>query len=264
MNTPLNIFTVDTDVSRALSTSVPQGLRTELYEDTNDNTEILFSVSTNPRLALDLHQRNGLAVEFLEHKVVREPSDLRSHVQRIYLYSRMKDGDGLYGALLDLFIALNSKGYFIRKRMLSHAEYLINNEQFNALNRKLEAGVLATDPMPLSGCSVLSRGLIGTDKFISVTSTEENIEPRHTDVVDEVEELLDSGQIDEARLMLENAILVQPWRKDLHDDLLEIYLVTRDIRNCDAMYEKLSDKFIPDHHAWSHTIERIHQFVGAA
>ena len=261
---PLNTFTSVNDTPCAPFAAEAQELLTNHNQAPYEEPEILFSVATNPKLAINLKQRNGLAIEFFEHRVAREPTDLRSHVQRVYLYSRMKNADGLYGALVDLFIALNSKGYLIRKRMLSHAEYLLNAEQFQALTRKLESGLRASDAMPLSSSSVLSRGLIGINNFISFITNDDSAISQHADVVEEAEELLDAGQIDEARIILEQAILEEPWRKDLHDDLLEIYLATRDLEHCDAMYEKLSDKFIPDHYAWSSTIERINQFVGAA
>jgi hypothetical protein len=208
-------------------------------------------------LYLELDRLNVDAIEYLTHRVTRDPSDLRSHVQRINLYTHSGDPEQLYGAILDLFIALTNKGYSIRKRMLLQARFHLNPHHFDALNQRLETGIDKHDIMPISRFSVLSNGFIGSNKFVEYHA-EENIE-ESIDPVIQARDYLEYGQIDEARLVLETAILKEPWRKDIHTELLDIYWVTRDSENCHTMYQLLSKEFIPDHSAWIKTTERLNQ-----
>ncbi|MCF6336401.1 MAG: hypothetical protein L3J84_00410 [Gammaproteobacteria bacterium] len=222
--------------------------------------EVMFMVSNKPGLILDLGEYSDKAIEVLEHNVTRNPLYLRSHVQRIYLYRKIKNGDALYGALLDLFIALNTKGFEIRQRLLFESKCYLDSHHFNVLYQRLGNGINASTVLPLSYYSRLSKGLIGTiDLLISNnhSATDEARDPQM-----EAHEYLEYGEVDEARKVLEVAVLKEPWRKELHIDLLEIYKASRDADNCDAMYRQLADKFIPDHHAWIQTAKHIHLATG--
>ncbi|HHI92380.1 MAG TPA: hypothetical protein ENK04_02530 [Gammaproteobacteria bacterium] len=222
--------------------------------------EVMFMVSNNSGLILDLGEYSDKAIEVLEHKVTRNPLYLHSHVQRIYLYRQIKNGDALYGALLDLFIALNTKGFEIRQRLLFESKRYLDPHHFNVLYNQLSDGVSASSVLPLSQYSRLSKGLIGTINLL-VTSNHQTTHASR-DPQQEAHEYLEYGEVDEARKVLEAAVLKEPWRKELHIDLLEIYKAARDADNCDAMYRRLSEKFIPDHHAWVQTAEHIHQATG--
>jgi len=228
-------------------------------EDSNGKPEVMFMVSNKSGLILDLGEYSDKAIEVLEHKVTRNPLYLRSHVQRIYLYRKIKNGDALYGALLDLFIALNAKGFEIRRRLLFESKCYLDSHHFNALYHRLDNGVSASSVLPISQYSRLSKGLIGTiDLLISNQQTTHATQ----DPQKEAHDYLEYGEVDEARKILEVAVLKEPWRKELHTDLLEIYKASRDVDNCDAMYRRLADKFIPDHHAWIQTAKHIHLATG--
>jgi len=222
--------------------------------------EVMFMVSNKPELILDLGEYSDKAIEVLEHNVTRNPLYLRSHVQRIYLYRKIKNGDALYGALLDLFIALNTKGFEIRQRLLFESKCYLDPHHFNVLYERLGNGINASTVLPLSYYSRLSKGLIGTiDLFIN-SNHSVTYEARDPQV--EAHEYLEYGEVNEARKVLEDAVLKEPWRKELHVDLLEIYKASRDADNCEAMYRQLADKFIPDHHAWIQTAKHIHLATG--
>ncbi len=226
----------------------------------SDKPEVMFMVSNNPGLILDLGEYSDKAIEVLEYRVTRNPLYLHSHVQRIYLYRQVENGDALYGALLDLFIALNTKGFEIRQRLLFESKCYLDSHHFDVLYRQLKNGVDASSVLPLSQYSRLSKGLIGTIDLLVRSNDQTTHVPR--DPQQEASEYLEYGEVDEARKLLEIAVLKEPWRKELHIDLLEIYKATHDAGNCDEMYRRLSDKFIPDHHVWIQTAEHIHQTTG--
>jgi len=227
---------------------------------TDGKPEVMFMVANNSGLVLNLGEYSDKAIKVLEHKVTRNPLYLHSHVQRIYLYRQIKNGAALYGALLDLFIALYNKGFDIRQRLLFESKWYLEPQHFDVLYNKLSTGVKSSDVVPLSQYSLLSQGLIGTLNLVISDNRETKHIPR--DPQREAHEYLEYGEVDEARKLLEEAVLKEPWRKELHTDLLEIYKATRDASNCDDMYRRLSDKFIPDHHAWIQTAEHIRQSVG--
>ncbi|MCF6257333.1 MAG: hypothetical protein L3J98_11670 [Gammaproteobacteria bacterium] len=233
--------------------------QSDLQHHNDDKPEVMFMVSNKPALILNLGEYSDKAIEVLEYKVTRNPLYLRSHVQRIYLYRKIKNGEALYGALLDLFIALNTKGFEIRQRLLFESKCCLDSHHFNVLYQRLGNGINAASVLPLSQYSRLSKGLIGTINLL-INNHQATHEARDPQV--EAHEYLEYGEVDEARNILEVAVLKEPWRKELHIDLLEIYKVSRDADNCDAMYRRLADKFIPDHHAWIQTAKHIHLATG--
>jgi len=232
----------------------------DIQHHNDGKPDVMFMVSNKPGLILDLGKYSDKAIEVLEYKVTRNPLYLRSHVQRIYLYRKIKNGDALYGALLDLFIALNTKGFEIRQRLLFESKYYLDSYHFNVLYQRLGNGINASSVLPLSQYSRLSKGLTGTIDLLISSNYQTTHEARDPQI--EAHEYLEYGEVDEARKILEIAVLKEPWRKALHIDLLEIYKVSRDADNCDAMYRRLADKFIPDHHAWIQTAKHIHLATG--
>jgi len=231
-------------------------------DDTKLCIDVMFLISNNTSLRLDYKEFNEQAMEFLTHNVSRNPLDLQSHTQRIYLYMADFDGDRTYCALLDLFIALGNKGLALRKRILQESRYFLKLQQYDALTNKIESGANAHDIMPLAKTSVLTNSYIGQNKIVERITKVTSASPKSDPIV-EAGQYLEYGQVEEARILLEGAVLEQPWRKDLQDDLLDIYRVTLDRTACDAMYERLADSFIPDHHAWMQTAEQIQHSAGA-
>lgn len=237
-----------------------------------EESEVMFLISDNPLLYLQLGASNQHAMENLIFTIARDSSDLRAHVQRIALQIRLRDESGLYGALVDLFITLGDKGISIRKRMLAQAKEFLTDKHFFLLNGVLERGIRDTDPLPDCNNSVLSRGYIGNNNFIVESASKshwqqtdlQQTNDSQTDPKQEANDCLSYGQIEEARKILETAVLQEPWREDLQSDLLEIYWATRDLNGCQAMYTKLADKFIPTHYAWIQTVKCINEVVGGA
>lgn len=248
------------DANQVNETDVPNYLHR--YE--NYQPEMTFSMSGNTtlhlELELELNNLNNDAIEYLSHKVTREPSDLRSHIQIINLYMQSGDPEQIYGAILDLFIALTNKGFSIRQRMLQQACFHLDPAHYDALNERLESGIQSHDIMPISRYSVLSNGLIGAHKFFDYRTLDcrkRELPSEPIDPVQQARDFLEYDHINEARILLEQAILKEPWRKDIHSELLNIYWVTRDNDNCQTMYQLLAKEFIPDHSSWINTTQRL-------
>lgn len=223
----------------------------------NELHEVLFIMSSNITLDLEFNDVNQKALHYLTHRITRDPDDLRSHVQRIQLSLQLQNSDVIFGALLDLYIALTDKGIAIRRRMLSLSRPYLSVLQRVFLSHSLDSGLSATDVLPPSSGSALSLGYSGTE---TIKAREESAQIREIDPVQLAQDYIEYGQIDDARDVLEIAVVAQPWRKELHTELLGVYRATHDSVRSQKMYSTLGNSSIPDDTAWQDTLQFVRQF----
>lgn len=197
---------------------------------------------------------------FLAHQIARAPEDLRAHVQRIYLHIADRNVEEIYGALVDLFIVLGAKGVPLRHRMLGAAKKLLDREQYQALARKLDGGVHAADSIPPAPASMLTKGTRGTHLMVERLSphTASLLEP-----LDEAHSYLEYGQLEEAREVLEDALLNEPWRPELHQALLEIYRDTLDLGRFHTMRKLVNAAKNPAADLWAEAEEILVEKITA-
>lgn len=174
--------------------------------------------------------------DHLAHCISRNPADLRAHVLRIHLCARAHMGDELYGALLDLFIALGDKGQSLRARLLARCRNLLTAPRLIALGRGMAHGIAAMDVVPEAQHSRLCSGISGSRMVVA--PAESGDMPIERDVAEEARDLLDSGQILEARTLLEQALLDEPQNMAVSLELLAIYRHTRDLAGVNSILEK--------------------------
>ncbi len=186
-------------------------------------------INVDPYLLLkrhaDLHLSPWLEKEavlgFLGHRILGHPTDLRAHVQRIFLLIKIGDGAALYSALLDLMIALGTHGHALKQRMLGLSKPLLAPATRAFLQQHLDAGFVADDPQiarvrgALLGVST-SQGQplvrrVGGDAAPSVS------------VLEQANSLLEYGQLEHAIELLENTLLLDPDREAEAELLLGLY-----------------------------------------
>ncbi len=214
-----------------------------------DMIEPAFHLSECRSLQIDTQKLGDKATRYLARTVARTPVNLIAQIQRTNIHLSQRDAEGSYGALLDLFIALGDKGISIRRRMLRRAKPLLTEEQFRALALCLDSGLSATDPMPPSSRSVLSKGLTGTGQLV-VRINEEQTSPSTRDPLEEAIEHLEYSQTDKAREILEQALFDDPSRPELHSNLLAIYRASNDLESFTAMRNKLNESGKPLTEEW--------------
>ena len=106
------------------------------------------------------------------------------------------------------------------------------------LSRWLEKGAPGEEKDLLPGSqSILSKGTTGVRKLVQVFFAERESQ---RDSLLEAREHIEYFQIEEARKLLETAILAQPEREELHLELIHLYQATRDTASMQVMREKLS------------------------
>ncbi len=217
--------------------TTPDKMQQTGQESSQDLLEPAFYLPECRSLQIDTQKFGEKAADYLARGVARTPVNLLAQIQRVNIYLAQRDAEGVYGALLDLFITLGDKGLLIRRRMLLRAKPLLSEEQLQALALRLDTGVSATDPMPPSAQSVLSKGLTGIRQLI-VRVDNTNVAER--DPLEDAIEYLEYSQIDKAREVLEKALLDDPSRIDLHSNLLAIYRASNDHCNFTSMRNRLN------------------------
>lgn len=197
--------------------------------------EAVFAVSMSMDLRFSPLLRPALA-EYLCHCVTRKPSDLLSHVRRIFLaHEENKKGD-VFGALVDIFIVLGKKGLKLRRRLLEMSKTFLEPYQYSLLRESLVIGLDERKVAFVSG-AMLCRGIEGSLKLVQ-SETDSSDELR--DPLIEAREYLEYSQLDEARELLEDALIQNPERQELHKELLGIYRSTRDQSRFADMLKRLN------------------------
>ena len=188
------------------------------------------------------------ACDYLAQRVARVPQDLHSHVQRIHIHLQKQESAALAGALLDLFIVLEDKGRPLRERMLKLSQPHLDQDHYQLLFDGLSTGLSSTSPMPGVFFSMLSKGLVGSNRLVEFCDEhEDDIE----DVLAEARDYLEYSQINEARKVLEAAVLRDPHRAELHHELLDIYRSSHDVENFSTMFHRLNLEVGPLLKAWT-------------
>lgn len=176
------------------------------------------------------------ALERLVFLISKKPKHLINHVQRIYYCFQKDCNEQLFAALIDFFIVLNQHGLAISWRMLLGTKSRLTREQFEKLKSYLKDNCTNTNLLSGNRYSIFSKGLVGINKMIQQIEKEEIENDPLLIALDHIE----YSQLDEAKQVLEDAILVQPERLDLHQELFGLYKVTGDFNRFYQMVAKLT------------------------
>ncbi|NOQ77160.1 MAG: hypothetical protein GQ475_05125 [Methylococcaceae bacterium] len=179
--------------------------------------------------------------DYLAHQITRNPRDLRSHTQRIFHFITEQKSKDLYSALVDLFVVLGDKGIALRTRMLKSAYSLLSEPERDSLKQGLAKGLASVLNSPPASKSLLTQGVL-TPSSSFITKVE--VEKTSVSAIDEARSYLEFGQLDEAVITLQKAILLKPRHLALHNDLLEIFQKMGDKHAFSSFYEQLLEREI--------------------
>jgi len=180
-------------------------------------------------------------VAFMAQQIVRNPSNLQLHLNRIHFYSQQNKCEGIYGALLDLYSVLEEKGRPLRKRLLEKYYTQLKSEQRSILSAWLSGKTDKNSSIPCVKESMLSDGRTGTLRLLIKQKPAHEVQNR--DVVEDARDLINSGQVGEATVLLKKAVLINPRREDIG---LELMIIYRHSRNYQAVEKILqSTKGLP-------------------
>lgn len=166
--------------------------------------------------------QNDEALEKLVFLIAKKPKCLINHVQRIYYCFQENLGEQLYAALVDLLIILNKQGQAISWRMVLGTKSQLTAEQFQELKGYLKGNQVSTSRLKGNQYSVFSKGLVAVNKMIWQIENEVKEDDPLMIALDYIE----YSQMDEAKAVLQEAILLQLEKMALHQELFDLYKLT--------------------------------------
>jgi hypothetical protein len=213
--------------------------------------QAVFQEPSNKRLSPPLRVDPDQWATHLAHISAREPGNLLNHVRRIYLHLAHKQSAPLYGAMLDLYLALGDKGGRLRQHLLHKAQELLSQKEYDLFLSHHHQGLQSHQPLPASQYSVLGNFFSGEMRLIEEQKAESEPLNREFDPLELAKEELNYGDITVAQQILEEALLKSPQRLGLHYGLLEIFKHTRSLDDLLAMKERLGDGVAIAQSAWN-------------
>ena len=189
-------------------------------------------------------EANSLMLHFLMYSILRKPKNLFVHLQRISLCYEQKNEAQLYAALVDFFVVLQGAGFSIRQRMLGGVRNQLSPELLQRLQSYL------SDYRLIQGniYTILTSGIESNNELVVLAT--DNMLPSDYDSLQIARDFIEYSQLDEARETLEAAIFADPDYMELHEDLLELYKVTKNIDAFNDMKFALSEINHPMQTSW--------------
>lgn len=182
------------------------------------------------RLCPDLPDSDhcGRYLDHLRRRIGREPGDLLAHVRRILLAHACQRNAEVDEGLSELFGILGDKGQSLRKRLLDLCGPTLAPGRLQALEAATtgERGGPRTDAAPL---------------VVRRQREEGGAVSGRKDALTEAAECLDNGQVEEALVLLEGALLERPNDAEITRALLDLYRRSRDLPRLQAMRGRLAD-----------------------
>jgi tetratricopeptide (TPR) repeat protein len=224
-----------------------------LFEKLLLSTQAVFHEPTNNGLSPPKGVDHDHWATHLAHISSQEPGNLLNHVRRIFIHLKGKQPEQLYGALVDLYIALGDKGERLRFSLLQKSRNLISQERYDLFLTYFKQGLQPYHSLPASQYSVLGNFFSGEMRFVSEQKIEHQSDNRKIDPLEIAKEELNYGNVTVAQQILEQAILQSPSRLGLHYGLLEIYRYTRSLDDLIDMENQLGENIGNAQTAWNQT-----------
>lgn len=176
-------------------------------------------------------------LDALVHQIKRKPARLMAHIYRIYWCYRNQLSEPLFAALVDFLIVLNRRGQAVSRKMVSGASARLSSEQLAILNSYWTDPESDISLLPGNRYSIFSKGLEGRTRLIEKTVDTNCLDhdPLHL-----AEDAIAYCQLNEAIVILENALREQPRRLSLHQALLELYRYTNERSRFESMSAELA------------------------
>jgi hypothetical protein len=206
-----------------------------------------FAISAETGLRVGRHCDAEDALRFLNAAVGRNPLDLLRQTQRIMLLIDAQDSERLFGALTDLWLALGTAGTALRSKLLDLAAGQLGDDQIDYLRQHLQHGLSGASVLPVTTGSVLYGGLMGEVALVARVRAGAG---NQREPLDEAIELLEHGHLDDARALLEQALLQDPGNAAIEGELLEIYRRSRDEAGFGDMRDRLRANGVALSPAW--------------
>lgn len=135
-----------------------------------NQVEPAFRVDANRSLNVKARHWEHRALHHLVQKIIRSPDDLHAHIQRINLCCTLNNARGVFGALVDLYIALGQDGYELRVRLVKKCKNHLSTNEYLQLWGYNNSGLTSSNIKTSHTDSFLSQGLIGTTEILQIST----------------------------------------------------------------------------------------------
>jgi hypothetical protein len=202
-------------------------------------TELSFVLARPSKLNLTKH--NDL-LECLLYQIASNPKNLIAHTQRIFFCYRENLPVQLTAALVDLMVVLGERGASLKRRMLSGAKNKLDAEQWLLLQAASQSG-----KPPLVPFALLTTGIVGVTQLVKQSAAAPSNGP---DALSLARDYINYCQLDEAKTVLESAILKNIDTDELQHELLMLYRSTHDAASYWRMVGLLAEFDNPHQYLW--------------
>ena len=134
-----------------------------------NQVETAFRVDNVRTLNVKAHHWEKRALHHLVQKIIRNPNNLHAHIQRINLNCTLNNSKGVFGALIDLYIALGEDGYDLRSRLVKKCKNYLSASEYLKLWKYNNKGLISSNTETSYTDSFLSKGFIGTSEIIKIS-----------------------------------------------------------------------------------------------
>ena len=117
---------------------------------------------------------------------------------------------------------------------------MLSDEEFDSLKKSLSLGLQSESQVPIAQQALLTKG-----HLLPFIKKVESNKASFSNASDEARSYIEYGQLDEAIVVLKEAILRNPRQLALHNDLLEIFQKTAEKESFISFYEQLLSHKIP-------------------
>lgn len=186
----------------------------------------------------------------LVFKIARKPNLLISHIQRIYYCFHADREEQLFAALVDFLFVLNKRGEAISWRMLMGVKSRLNPEHFLQLKNYLKNKQAEPNLLVGNHYSILTRGFIGANKLVI---QHKPADQTFYDLLALARDCIEYSQLEEAKKLLERALLEEPGRLEVHHELLSLYRSMRDNEGFYAMFKQVTSLGFVMNEEWAET-----------
>jgi len=177
-------------------------------------------------------------------KVLRKPNKLMFHLQRIYFTYNSGMQEQLYASLVDLLWVLEGKGLALSHRMVMATQPILTEPQVKTLDTYLKtqnSSLLLGNKF-----SVCTTGGMGFQTL--VFKKIRGVDKVH-DPLEIAKDYIEYSQLGSALQTLENALVSEPDRQDLHTELLDLLKKTD---NTEA-FKRITDTLLAN--GWKESAE---------
>ncbi len=158
------------------------------------------------------------AWKFYSHSIRRNPNDLKLHTHRVFFAMQHKDAAFLAGSLHDLFYVLKDAGKNLRVRLLKASLPYLSKQEVLYFAMWIKTGIKKGMGYKWVNGSVLSDGLFGPDNTLITMNKQPSNEVQFSPI-EEARDYMESGQLDKAQQILEEALEEDQENQDLIDEL---------------------------------------------